>query len=429
MALRASAAVVIVVLAGACASASEDATPWGPGGKADYYGNDDRMQILDAGDPRVLGWARSTAIIVNRHLLQSAGTGRIAASAPTLGDRHGLCSGERFADEPVFGFCSSYLVAPDLVATAGHCFKQTLCDDMSFVFDFYRGGASEELGAIPAGNVFHCSEVVARQWDGVLDYALVRLDRPVPGRTPFALQSSAPHVGARVALIGYPSGILAKVDLAGKVVRVEGGRIRTSVDSFPGHSGGVMIDLATGKAFGVHVEGSTPSYAGNGTCQRVVGCPQVTPDAATCWGAIETSVDAFSSCCGGGPAPVMPTSCVDRCGAAGAATGGSGCACDLACSDRGDCCADFTTTCHRGSDADACLGGGAPCNGSADCGDVMCACEVPNATTESFIVQGRCSFDGCADQQALCAQACEDMEPLDGQRFTLAWWQGVCESN
>ena len=400
-------------------------TPWGQGGKADYYGNDDRQQVLDAGDPRVVGWARATAIIVNRHILQSAGNGRVTASTSTLGASKNLCAGERFADEPVFGFCSAWLVGPDLVATAGHCFNATLCDDMSFVFDFYRGGASEDPSAIPAANVFHCREVIARQWDGARDYALVRLDRPATGRTPFALQSRSPQVGARVALIGYPSGILAKVDVAGKVVRVETNRIRTSVDSFPGHSGGVMIDYATGKAFAVHVEGSTPSYAGDGTCQRVVGCPAVTPDAGTCSGALETSVDAFSSCCGGTPTPVMPASCNDRCGATDGA-----CACDLACGERGDCCADYALTCDRGSDAGTCIGAGGPCAASADCAGVMCACETTNATSESMELPGRCGTNVCVDPQTLCERACMAMQRFDeGHPWTVAWWQPLCEAS
>lgn len=423
MVSRAAVCAWIAVGLAACATASEEASPFGPFGKSDFYGNDDRQQILDANDPRVAQWGRSIAIVVNRSILTSPGPGLVAASVPTLGEKHELCSGERFADEPVLGFCSSYLVAPDLVATAGHCFKSTLCEEMAFVFDFYEGGASGKVSAMPRSSVFDCKELVARQYDGVLDYALVRLDRPVTGRTPFALQSASPAVGARVALLGFPSGILGKVDLAGKVVRVEGNRIRTSVDSFPGHSGGVMIDMATGRAFGVHVEGSTPSYVGTGSCTRAAGCASVTPDAGSCQGAVESSVDAFSSCCGGSPPTPVPATCVDRCGA----TQGT-CACDLACVDRGDCCGDFADVCETSSTTRACLGGGAPCDASSDCSDVSCACDSERAVSESFVVPGQCTSSGCADLQKICAEACENMEPIDNAPFTLGWWMADCES-
>lgn len=208
------------------------------------------------------------------------------------------------------------------------------------------------------------------------------------------------------------------------MLRIEGNRVRTSVDSFPGHSGGVMIDLATGNAFGVHVEGSTPSYVGMGDCTRAAACDAATPDAGFCTGAVETSVDAFSSCCGSTPPPSPPSTCADRCGAVGSA----GCSCDLACVDRGDCCADFATTCQAGSDAGACLGGGAPCESSADCSNVMCVCEGRYVTTESFIIPGRCSMGTCADLQQLCETACAN-ERLDDQRFHLGWWLPACESD
>lgn len=415
----------MVVGLAACASASEETpSPFGAFGKGDFYGTDDRQQIRDANDPRVAQWGRSIAIVVNANILTSPGPGLVAASVPTLGERQDLCSGERFADEPVLGFCSSYLVAPDLVATAGHCFKSTLCEEMAFVFDFYEGGASEDVSAIPRSNVFQCAELVARQYDSTHDYALVRLDRPVTGRTPFALQSASPAVGARVALLGFPSGILGKVDLAGKVVRVEGNRIRTSVDSFPGHSGGVMIDMATGRAFGVHVEGSSPSYVGTGMCMRAAGCAAVTPDADTCQGAVESSVEAFSSCCGGAPPAPVPATCVDRCGS----TEGT-CACDLGCAERGECCEDFADVCETSSATRACLGGGAPCDASADCSDVTCSCDSQWAVSESFVVEGQCTATGCADPQQLCADACENMEPVvDNDPFTLGWWMAACES-
>ena len=410
----------------ACASSAHDSpSPFGPGGKADFYGNDDRQQILDARHPRALEWARATAIIANRSRFSAAGGGHVGAVVSTLGERQSLCSDERFVDEPVLGFCSAFLIAPDLVATAGHCFKDTLCEQMAFVFDFYKGGTSENVGAIPARNVYTCSELVARQYSHELDYAVVRLDRPTTGRTPFTMQWDVPAVGTRVALLGYPSGILAKLDLAGKVLRVEGtrsNRIRTSVDSFPGHSGGAMIDLETGSVFGVHVEGSTPSYVNDGGCTRAAACPTVSLETpGFCDGAVETSIEPFGRI-GGTSGPVPATTCVDRCGA----TDGV-CACDLDCEDRGDCCADFATTCERGSNTPACLGGGAPCSDARDCANAMCACDGETMTTESFVVPGQCTANSCADQQALCEAACDTMQ-LDGQLFTMGWWLSTCES-
>lgn len=388
----------MVAFAAACAQGDRGDDFFAGFGKADFYGSDDRQQILDSQHPRAVEWARATAVIVNRSMLTSTGSDTVFASPSTLGERQALCQGERFASEPALGFCSSFLVAPDLVATAGHCFKQTLCDEMSFVFDFYVGGSSENVQAIPAHNVFACREVVAQQWGNGLDYALVRLDRPATGRVPFTLQSTPPAVGSRVALLGYPSGILAKLDTAGEVLRIEGTRTRTSVDSFPGHSGGVMIDLATGNAFGVHVEGSSPSFVGGGgACNVTASCAQVIVSSdGPCNGAVETNASAFAGCCdgGGGQPPPPPPD-------------------------------------PPAPDDDTCLPSGAPCERARDCTNSMCSCETVNATTESFVIPGACTRDGCEDPQVLCALACVDMAPLDsnGHQFAYAWSMPTCHDD
>jgi hypothetical protein len=390
-----SIALVVTIGVAACAEGEPSSPlPFGAG-KADFYGNDDRQQIRDSQHPQAVEWARATAVIVNKAKLYAASAGRIGANVSTLAERERLCSDERFASEPALGFCSSFLVAPDLVATAGHCFKTTLCEEMAFVFDFYVGGASANVQSIPQSNVYACREVVAQQLGGGLDYALVRIDRPTTGRTPFALQSRPPAVGGRVGLIGYPSGIPAKIDTAGTVLRHEGtnaSRIRTSVDSFPGHSGGVMIDLATGAAFGVHVEGSTPSFISDGTCMRTASCPTVTLDTGGyCDGAVETSVSMFSGCCNGTTPPPPPPP-------------------------------------DEPAATDLCLPSGAPCDASAECTNAMCACESVNVSSESFVVAGVCTATGCADTRALCDRACADMR-LDGQQFTTAWTLPTCSAD
>lgn len=399
--------VLLSVMVAACAAAETDpgSDPGGPGGKGDYYGTDDRQQIRDAADPRVKTWARSIAMITAASKFHSLGDGRLGATTRPLRDVERLCSDERFADEPALGFCSAWLIGPDLVATAGHCFDDYVCEDVQFVFDYYPGGAAHDPQSIPASSVFGCREVVARQYErGRFDYALVRLDRPTTGRTPFTLQPTPPAVGARIAMLGFPSGIWAKVDLAGTLLRDDGHRFRSSLDSFPGHSGGVVIDLDTGGAFAVHIEGSTPSFVNDGTCSRTNACDAVTPDGDRCQGATHTSVSTFGGRRDDPPPPPPPPqgTCEGRCGATDAP-----CACDLACSDRGDCCGDFSTTCAIASDTLPCLDSGAPCDASNTCANAMCTCEGDSMVTESFVVPGQCATNACANTRELCSRACE----------------------
>lgn len=408
---------LLIVTLASCATADQatEPEPNPAGGKGDYYGTDDRQQIRDATDPRVLDWARSIAIVVNAAKLRPSSSTKYAGTTSTLREREKLCSDERFANEPLLGFCSSYLVAPDLVATAGHCFTDAVCEDTRFVFDYYPGASAADPRAIPATSVFACREIVARQYGDGFDYALVRLDRPATGRTPFELQPTPPPVGAKVALLGFPSGMWAKVDVAGRVVQHAGHRVVTSLDSFPGHSGGVVLDLATGRAFGVHVEGSTPSFVADGTCSRTASCAEVIPGGSRCWGATETSVDVFAGGTGGGMQPPPVGSCDGRCGAQTAP-----CACDRACSARGDCCADIATTCDLNANTLPCLGDTAPCSTSDECSHAMCTCEGELLVTESFLVTGQCAASTCTTTRELCRRACV------AQGFAPSTWMPTC---
>jgi hypothetical protein len=48
-----------------------------------------------------------------------------------------FCEGERFVDQPSPGSCSGFLIAPDLLVTAGHCsLVQDFCSKFRWVFGF-----------------------------------------------------------------------------------------------------------------------------------------------------------------------------------------------------------------------------------------------------------------------------------------------------
>jgi hypothetical protein len=423
--LRTGLPILLIAVLPACSPgggmpSTSGADPTAAGGKSDYYGTDDRQEIRDADDPRVAEWARSIAVLVVAERLTSAGHNRLTTSAPTLAEKVGLCADERFADQPAPGFCSAFLVGRDLVATAGHCLAKRGCEEIAFVFDFQEGGASADPTRIPADRVFFCHEVLARQFaqeKSGPDYALLRLDRPAIDRTPFELQIDPPAVGGRVALLGFPSGIWAKADLAGRVRRVGDNRVTTSLDSFPGHSGAVVLDLATGRAFGVHVEGSSPSFLQESECARTVGCEKVVLDGDECQGSRESPVAPFAA--GIGETSPAPTDrCANRCGDPGP----DPCACDQACVGNGNCCPDYAASCGVGAEEPACRDPGAPCQADMECAIVTYACQGELMVSESMDLPGRCVDHVCDDQRSAAAAACA----ADG--LTLYWFGSTCSS-
>ena len=82
-------------------------------GKADYFGTDDRLEINQARDPRVAGWARAVGTIFLKNHLTPTANG-LSTTWRTLQKSTGLCADERFADKPAIGNGSGFLIAPDL---------------------------------------------------------------------------------------------------------------------------------------------------------------------------------------------------------------------------------------------------------------------------------------------------------------------------
>ena len=91
--------------------------------------------------------------------------------------------GETFASQPLGCFCSGVLVAPDIVATAGHCVKSTAdLDHIRFVFGFRMVDDDTARTTFPDDDVYRGTKVIGRKLTpDRTDWALVRLDRPVVG--------------------------------------------------------------------------------------------------------------------------------------------------------------------------------------------------------------------------------------------------------
>jgi subtilisin-like proprotein convertase family protein len=224
------------------------------------YGADNRRDVYDAANPASqVTAAQSTVALIRPSSLTQVAGGDYELPGLTLGAAKGLCPGERFAQQPAAAFCSGFLVAPDIVATAGHCVRNAAgCDNVAFVFDFAYGTANADPTKVAAANVYRCAEVLATQMEAT-DFALVRLDRAVTGRAPLTVRKDGKiGDGAPLVLIGHPSGIPTKI-AAGANVRSNGdaGFFVANTDSYGGNSGSAVLHATSGAVEGILVRGET----------------------------------------------------------------------------------------------------------------------------------------------------------------------------
>jgi hypothetical protein len=208
------------------------------------YGADDREELVEQSDPEIRKIARSIIALIDP---------ADAASLLDASDEDGgvathrlaLCDGERFASEPSLARCTGFLVAEDMLVTAGHCFETgDACDRFRYVTGFAIG---DDAAVGPNVAERRCREIVAREVgvldDGsTVDYAVVAL-RPSPESAAVAVQQSdrVAEVGQAVSSFGFPSGFPLKIDRNGRVVESGDTNFRALVDAFDGSSGSPLV--------------------------------------------------------------------------------------------------------------------------------------------------------------------------------------------
>jgi hypothetical protein len=101
--------------------------------------------------------------------------------------------------------------------------------------------------------------VVAAVLDINLDYAVIKLQRPVTNRAPLTYRTTGKISQSQsLVVIGHPSGLPTKITDGGKVtLNVERTKFSTNLDTFHGNSGSAVFDAKTGIIEGILIQGKT----------------------------------------------------------------------------------------------------------------------------------------------------------------------------
>jgi V8-like Glu-specific endopeptidase len=233
------------------------------------YGSDDRQDFYAASyDMQAL--SDSVVSFWKADKVQASGSG-ITLKTTNFGDTMNLCPQERFRDQTLGAFCSGSLVGPDMVMTAGHCVKSASdCQNIRIAFGYKvpQAGAAP-VTTLPSSEVYSCSSIVKRFLAGEPgsnnpagqdlgpDYALIKLDRPVSGHKPLAINRGANlKAGDGVFVIGHPVGLPLKVTTNGTVRDFSKvGYFVTNLDTFGGNSGSPVFNTRTKLIEGILVRG------------------------------------------------------------------------------------------------------------------------------------------------------------------------------
>lgn len=276
--------------------------------EAVIYGNDDRSE---ANETWASGWSRSVFLMAPRNLAQTSAT-TTKLDFPIISKAEspiGLCENEKFADQPSAGInCTGFLVAPDLIVTAGHCVAPYMnssrpdlrnsttpaCDDFVWIADFAfsRGLRSLPVDNWPNEKIFECAEVVrGRNPDFSSaqllpplfgdDYAVIRLKQKADGRPVFRISQKPTLPVGPVYALGYPLGQPLKFSGPARILDASFQHFfSTNIDAFMGNSGSPVFD-STGMVHGVLVRGYPEDFVTHGliACNAFNTCSE---DATRC---------------------------------------------------------------------------------------------------------------------------------------------------
>jgi hypothetical protein len=237
------------------------------------YGADNRLEVYEEADVSRRELARSVVAIMPSDALRATSPGAAQITGMKYGQMNNLCATEKFYDQLAPAYCSGFLVADNIIATAGHCVQDpNFCSEAKFVFDFALDAKGRDPNAIKADDVYGCKRVIFEEIDGRgADYAFVELDRNVVGRTPVRFAPQAPKPGDSVFVIGHPVGIPAKIAGGAKVRRNTPGYFVANLDTFGGNSGSAVFNEGTNEVAGILVRGEQ-DFIRRGSCNVSYQC-------------------------------------------------------------------------------------------------------------------------------------------------------------
>jgi len=182
------------------------------------------------------------------------------------------CEDMKFREQPTAATCTGFLIAEDLLVTAGHCVlrygqkvenKTTYsCSQNNWVFGYDQN--SEKDGKLEFGkdDVYGCETVVAGEYNQLRDFAIIKLNKKTVNKSPVSLDSDADNYKNKedIFVVGHPTGLPIKIAAGAQVVQdQDSSRFLTNLDTFAGNSGSPIFNFY-GDVIGILVSGETDYY-------------------------------------------------------------------------------------------------------------------------------------------------------------------------
>jgi hypothetical protein len=236
-----------------------------------WYG-DARMDFYDIVDEMVKKNANSVAAICTKDSLIDDCGGFSILRVKNYGKTFKLCDEEPFHHQPTAAgrMCTGFLVKEDTIATADHFVKGNIVTDLRIVFGFKMEDPYSPVTRVPNANIYSGVEVTDRVYRKIKgsesDWALVKLDRKVVGRSNVTLSRKRIFSDQPVYVIGYPCGLPLKYAPGAQVREVNKTFFGSHLDIYAGNSGSPVFNSDTHEVIGMVMHGDNRDFRWTGKC-------------------------------------------------------------------------------------------------------------------------------------------------------------------
>lgn len=228
------------------------------------YGRDDRFDYFQMKDAKMLKLSNAVAAQIYDSNLDQVGE-KFVYSYPRYGEvgfPHRICDTEKFARQQTGANCTGFLIAPDVMVTAGHCISHDSdCQDFQWAFDYkYTTASISKNIEFTSKQLVRCSKIIDRVLAGSetgLDYAVIKLERKMTDREILKVRTDGKVDDKdKMTVIGFPAGIPMKFTLNGNIRdNSQNEQFIVDNDTFRGNSGSPVINSKTGVVEGILVRG------------------------------------------------------------------------------------------------------------------------------------------------------------------------------
>ncbi len=225
------------------------------------YGEDNRVDTFETNSPLYRKLAESSAAMIDaRNIVLRGNTAELYGEALSQWTPSGMsspvCKKERFSHQPLASVCSGFLVADNIIATAGHCMTSfNDCMNYKWVFNYKVSDRNQTAVSVDVKDVYSCTRIIKQGLANNVDFALIQLDRPLTGKA-LKIAKAEPRVGTPLVMIGHPSGLPQKISDKAKVLAIRPNGFTTDLDAFQGNSGSAVFNASNGELLGILVNGN-----------------------------------------------------------------------------------------------------------------------------------------------------------------------------